>query len=188
MQGKLELIWLIFYHSGLPVLCFGHYNQHVNSARRTLIQEQYGFVIHEATDAPRQFVAETYFLETRTGERYFCKIISKPLFIPQVVGSLPVLEELHRKGLHFISYPIETLSKQLFVLHDNQLLVIFNYINAHQGYTYSNHILGERIGEVHALTPRITISIPSENFCFKYNDKLLDNLRNNFCQSAKLLA
>ncbi|MBL8162645.1 MAG: aminoglycoside phosphotransferase family protein [Anaerolineae bacterium] len=140
------------------------------------IQRVYGVTIASSKPAPRQFVAETYYLEATNGERYFCKIITKPLFIPQVIDSLPALREMFERGRSFINYPIETTTKALYTQFDDALIVLFNYIAGTQHYDYSHAVLGRCTAEVHALTPQINAPVPRETFTFRYGDALMRRL------------
>lgn len=72
------------------------------------ILNEYGFSGLQVLKAPRQFVAETYILKDADDRMYFCKIVDKPMFVPKIVGGLPVLEEMRRRGLTRINYPIRT--------------------------------------------------------------------------------
>ncbi len=87
-------------------------------AHQSLIQTAYGFSQLEVAEGPRQFVAQTYILATPSGERYFCKITTKPVFIAQVKNSLPSLRALHNAGCESICYPISTQTGDLYVMAD----------------------------------------------------------------------
>jgi len=132
-----------------------------------VISKQYGFKGLTYSPAPRQYVAETYILESSERQKYFCKIIQKPLWIPKIIDSLPVLDSIHKQGFEKINYPIKTLRDEFYFMHDNSLIVIFNYIDAKQSYDFDYKILGKMIGEIHSLTPKIKVKIPSESFSFK---------------------
>ncbi|MCB9813178.1 MAG: phosphotransferase [Pseudomonadales bacterium] len=136
---------------------------------KQLIKLNYGFSVSSITDAPRQFVAETYFIETDRG-KFFCKVIDKQLFIPGVIRSLPILKKLHTLGQNRINYPLTTLHNNLFVMDNGSLLVLFNYIEAPQSYDYDNFLFGKLLGEIHLLSEQLNLDTPKETFHFKHAD------------------
>jgi thiamine kinase-like enzyme len=129
---------------------------------------EYGLRDVLVSAAPRQLVAETFIVSANNGQRYFCKLIDKPLFIPKVIASLPVLDAMHDLGFERINYPIKTLSGALHLMIGKSLMVLYNYIEASQSYEYDNQAFGRLLGQVHALTPRINADIPKEPFAVKH--------------------
>ncbi len=127
------------------------------------------------TDAPRQFVAETFFVKTED-QTFFCKVIDKPLFIDGVITSLPALANIHDLGYSKINYPIPTVGGDLFVKEGGTLIVLFNFIDAPQNYEYDNTILGKTIAEIHKLSPQITTPIKHEQFEFKHASVFMNKL------------
>jgi len=134
-----------------------------------LIRDNWGFVVSSITDAPRQFVAKTYFVNTDHG-KFFCKVIDKKLFIPAVIKSLPTLKEIHCLGLDRINFPIPTVTNELFAIHDGSLVVLFNYIDAPQSYDYDNAELGKLLAEIHKLSQKVKAETQNETFMFKHAD------------------
>lgn len=134
-----------------------------------LIRDNWGFVVNSITDAPRQFVAKTYFVNTDHG-KFFCKVIDKKLFIPAVIKSLPTLKEIHYLGLDRINFPIPTVTNELFAIHDGSLVVLFNYIDAPQSYEYDNAELGKLLAEIHKLSQKVKAETQNETFMFKHAD------------------
>ena len=141
-----------------------------------LITDKYGFNIRQITDAPRQFVAETYIIETVDNTKYFCKIITKPLFIQPVIQSLPVLRQLHQSGLDRINYPLPTTSDELYVYSNETLVVIFNYIDALQSYEYNFYAFGALIAQMHNIKLNENVVVPKENFKYQYQGKFENEL------------
>ncbi|MFZ0545017.1 MAG: phosphotransferase [Candidatus Promineifilaceae bacterium] len=131
----------------------------------SILQENYHLNITAITDAPRQFVAYTFFI-TADSQKFFCKIIDKPRFIPRVIQSLPPLDNLHQLGFSKIAYPIPTVSKGLYLKFGDILVVLFNYINAPQNYAYDNVVFGQTLAELHNLTEQLSATIPPETFQF----------------------
>jgi len=134
-----------------------------------LIRDNWGFVVSSITDAPRQFVAKTYFVNTDHG-KFFCKVIDKKLFIPAVIKSLPTLKEIHYLGLDRINFPIPTVTNELSAIHDGSLIVLFNYIDAPQSYDYDNAELGKLLAEIHKLSQKVKAETQNETFMFKHAD------------------
>lgn len=141
----------------------------MNDLIRKTIAEQYGIAIDRITDAPRQFVAETYILDCQNIQ-YFCKIVTKPLFIRPIVESLPILKSLHEQGMDRAAYPIPTQKGDLYLRAGNALIVLFNYIAARQSEAYDYYSFGELIARVHSMTAKIHIPIPQEKFVYRYAD------------------
>lgn len=139
---------------------------------RIAIEQKYGFRIKNTVAAPRQFVAETYIIETQDAKKYFCKLVDKVLFIPNIIRSLPICKEMHDKGIKRISYPI-TSKEGLYVQLDDTLIVLFNFIPAEQSYDYNMREFGKLTATIHALTPSITTSIPKESFKFEHEPLFL---------------
>ncbi len=136
---------------------------------KKLLATHYNLRVTDIIDAPRQFVAETFFVNTEN-QTFFCKVIDKPFFIDVVISSLPALANIQDLGYSKINYPIPTASGDLFVKESGTLIVLFNFIDAPQNYDYDNAILGKTIAEIHQLTPKITAPINHEQFVFKHAD------------------
>lgn len=142
---------------------------------KRILTKHWNLQITALTDAPRQFVAKTFFVKTEN-KTYFCKVIDKPLFIDGVVNSLPALVNIHDLGYTKINYPIPTVSNDLYVKEAGTLTVLFNFIDAPQNYDYDNTILGKTIAEIHKLSPQITTPIKHEQFEFKHASEFMDKL------------
>ncbi len=162
-----------------------YYKKSMKVAIQNTIQKEYGIGIKSIAKAPRQFVAETFVVTTKENKKLFCKVIDKPLFIPQVIASLPVLQNIHVLGYTKINYPIATQSGDLYVLYDKILIVLFNYIDAKQSYEFDNYQLGKLLAEVHQLTPQITARVPQEDFSFKHKESFADKLQEIITSHSK---
>lgn len=143
----------------------------MEDATKRLIEQQYGFIIKTRSIAPRQYVAETFIIETTDHEVYFCKIVTKPLFIPKIIKSLPILLDMHHGGATNINFPIKTKNGQLYIHSNGVLIILFNYISAPQSYDYDMNAYGKLLASIHALTPSIHMPIPTEQFIFTYEDR-----------------
>ncbi len=124
-------------------------------AHQSLIQTAYGFSQLEVAEGPRQFVALTYILTADAGQKFFCKITTKPVFITQVKNSLPSLRALHDAGCESICYPISTQTGELYVMADDALIVLYNLIDWPQSYEYDTHSFGKLTAQIHSFSPKV---------------------------------
>src|SRR5262249_1930570 len=131
---------------------------------RDILTTDYGLRDVRLTAAPRQYVADTYIVESANRPTYFCKVVDKPIWIPKILGSLPVLDPIHGLGFDRANYPIKTQSGALYLMVGNTLIVLFNYIQAEQSYTFDDTAFGRVLGEVHSLTSKIHVEMPQERF------------------------
>jgi hypothetical protein len=132
---------------------------------RAAIEQNYGIEILKCIPGPRQFVAETFILDAKNGMQYFCKLVDKPLFIPGIIKSLPIVAEMYANGIDRVSFPIKGATG-FHLLVGNTLIVLFNYINAPQSYDYSPYALGRLTAQIQNVTPFIKAEIPRETFEF----------------------
>lgn len=129
-----------------------------------LIEKAYCVQIQRVADAPRQFVAETFVITLKNATRYFVKLIKYTKYAENTIKSLPVLIDLHKMGLSYINYPITTSRGQLYLIHDNTLVILFNFIDGKQTFDFDYKKLGKLIAEVHQMTPKVTADITKELF------------------------
>ncbi len=135
----------------------------------------YGFKIINCVAAPRQRVAETYFLDVSDGSRYFCKIVDNKFFIPRIIRSLPVIEEIYKNGTNRINYPIRTALSALSFFEDEKLVILYNYIPAEQSYEYDQNAFGKLLGSIHEI--KVTPNTPKEDFVFASKFEFEKNLK-----------
>lgn len=146
----------------------------MRESNKQKISQNYGVEIAEIKQAPRQFVAETWFITTTEGKEYFVKIVDKSLFIPEIIQSLPALAELHEKGMDRINWPIPTVSGEFYIQVNNdpqKIIILFNKIDAVQSYDYSEKALGRLLAQIQKLTPQITAEIPEETYKYEYKQQ-----------------
>jgi spectinomycin phosphotransferase len=129
------------------------------------LEEIYKLHVQKCIPGPRQVVAETYIVDASTGKQYFCKIIDNPLLIPDIIQSLPVIEQMHQNGINKIGRPIAS-SKGLYFHIGNSLVVVYDFLHVTQGTNYNLFTLGNMVAKVHAVTPKITAVAPKESFEF----------------------
>ncbi len=137
---------------------------------RAKIEKEHGLSFVSIEPAPRSFVAQTWFASTKEN-KYFIKIVDKPLFIPEIIKSLPVVDAMHKAGITSINWPIQTISEELYTWQGNSLIVIFNYIDAVQSYDYSDIVLGELLANIHKITPQVKVAIPEDNYEYEYKER-----------------
>ena len=131
----------------------------------TAIQAHYNLEIISCVPGPRQFVADTYVLGDANGTRYFCKIVTKPLFVTNLVAGLAAVAEMHERGIERICYPIRGESG-FHVIVGGAVIVLYNYIPLPQSEVYSLHAFGKLLAEIHAVSPRVHAATPTEDFVF----------------------
>jgi len=144
---------------------------------KKIIEANYDLNVISISDAPRQFVAQTFVIETKKGN-VFCKVVDKKLFIPGLIASLPALYNIHELGFKRINHPILTSSQKLYLMHGDTLIVLFNYIDATQSYTYDDFVFGEVLAKIHDLTDRLTVSVSKESFEFKHKGVFENEMTN----------
>lgn len=137
---------------------------------KNLIEDVYNHQIKNIEAGPRQFAAETFILELEDGLKYFIKVIPNNKYARRIIEGLPVLEKLFDQGIKNITYPIKTKMGELYVLSDDKLIVLFNYIDAIQTFEYSNKKFGQLIAQIHSFTSKINTFILKENFSLLYKD------------------
>ena len=144
------------------------------------ISDSYDICIQNSTDAPRQFVAETYIIHTEN-QRFFCKVISKPLFLHQVEKSLPVTMVLSHVGFNEMAKPILTKNNMPFVINDGSLIALFEYVDAPQSYEYDAFTFGKLIAKLHNKTEEVIEHVKEEistdDFQFEFAKQVFDHLK-----------
>lgn len=138
----------------------------------SVIEQQYDICIKKAILGPQQFVATTYIIEDVKGHHYFCKMVDKPLLIPGIIDTLPAVEEMAKHGVEKICYPIRGFNG-LYFFHENVLGILFNYIHATRALDYSVYELGKQIATVHAITEKMKVMPPKEDFIFPHYESFI---------------
>lgn len=142
-----------------------------------ILNDNYEIRVGSIRSAPRQFVAKTFVIEADSGDKYFCKVIDKRLFIANVIKSLPALRSIHQLGFERINYPIPAKSGALHVMYNTTLVVLFNFIDAPQSYDYDDFTFGQTIANVHKLTTRVSVELEVENFEFRHKGTFEEKLQ-----------
>jgi fructosamine-3-kinase len=150
----------------------------LNDELKQKIQNEYNISLVKIDPAPRQFVAETWFIETDKNQKYFVKVVDKPLFIPEIIDSLPTLDSLRKAGIDRITYPIANNTGQLYSKSGDILIVLYNFIDAEQSYDYSEASLGELLAQIHMTTPRTKATTPEENYDYVYKNQFETQFQN----------
>ncbi len=141
---------------------------------KQVIELRYGITITKLMEGPRQFVAETFIIESEYNPKYFVKLIKYSKDADFTIHSLPIVDQLFKSGITNINYPIKTAADEFYVMEDGLLIVLFNYIEAIQKFGYTNEVFGKLIAEIHAKTPEIEGYIPKEDFEFIHLREFLD--------------
>ncbi len=118
---------------------------------RQQLEEAYKLTICTCKPGPRQFLAETWILETKAGDALFCKIIRKPRFAHRARLSLPILARMTQENIPSIAPLIPTTS-QAWLDIEGGLLYLQRYIAAPQNYTYTNRAFAHLMAEIHRAT------------------------------------
>ena len=145
-------------------------NLALSTPLQKIIATEYGLPGAQIAVAPRQFVAETYRVTTPEQRTYFCKVVDKPIWIPKIIGSLPVLDALHRAGFERANYPIKTTFGAFHVMVGNTLVALFSFMEGQQTETFDDEAFGYLLGQVHRLTDKINVDVPRERFALKHGD------------------
>ncbi|MCS5710532.1 phosphotransferase [Candidatus Berkiella aquae] len=149
----------------------------INPTYLTNIEAFYDIRIKACINGPQQFVAKTYILTDENKSLYFCKVINNELLAPGIMATLPVVEEMYQKGIENISYPIRG-GNCLYLLQDDTLIVLYDYIEVKQSFDYSPFALGKNIAKVHAISPRINAKAPIESFTFPNKALFMQRMEN----------
>lgn len=137
-----------------------------------LLEEQYGFSIQTLIDGPRGFVGETYIITTNTGEKFFVKKVKSSDIVDKIIKGLPVLNELHQRGVTNINYPIPAKNGALYILDSSSIVVVFCYILGTTTWDFPKTKFYKLLAEIHTITPKITTIIRKETFDIVFKDKV----------------
>jgi hypothetical protein len=137
---------------------------------RAAIESRYQIDIQKVKSGPRQKMADTYFLCEADGQVYFCKLVGKPLLVPQIIRSLPPLRAMYDTGVKRIAPPIPDKNGALYMFIGDILVVLYTYIDAPQSEDYSLYAFGRLLGEIHAMSLEIETRGYKEDFHFENRD------------------
>lgn len=140
-----------------------------------VLTKKYGLTNVVLTDAPRGFIAETFYVDSDSG-RHFAKIIKTSRDSDILEQSLPVLRELHQLGIDHIIYPILTRDGQLSVALDGKILALFNCVEGEWRFDFPFEPYVHLLGEIHTISDRIQTPLAREIFDSPYQDALWDGL------------
>lgn len=127
------------------------------------LSQQYGLRVENITPGPHGFVAETFIIDTHRG-RYFAKLVRISRYAENIRASLPLLLELRALGVDQINYPIPTIERQLSVIFDGYLLVLFNYIDGAWTFDYDFEQYVDLLARIHLLTEKVQTRVTLERF------------------------
>lgn len=135
---------------------------------RHLLEEHYSLGVKSIAPGPRQFVAETYVVETDVGQTFFVKRFPPGRLPLHALEGLPVLGALHCAGFTRISLPIATRGGALYVADAGAYVVVFEYLRACQTSDEDRAALGRLIGQLHGLTGKIAAAVAADPFAPHY--------------------
>jgi spectinomycin phosphotransferase len=139
------------------------------------LEGHYALTIERIEPAPRGWVGETYYVAAGARGRVFVKVYRKGLLPPNALAALPVLAELHRRGMSQITYPIASSTGALHEPLGDDVVVVLNYIDAaHTDFFVPRQLgdLGDLIARLHDLTAQIETPVVAEPFQPYYGDEL----------------
>ncbi len=116
---------------------------------RRLLKEQYGIEANRIVDGARGFVAETFVVNDFSGQRFFVKYVTKPLFVTKIRSSIETQFSLYEQGFRQMCYPIRTLDEKFCVEADGWFVALFSYIEAPQSYDYDMCAIGRLEANLH---------------------------------------
>lgn len=129
------------------------------------IETFYGIPIVKCLPGPQQFIAKTFIISDNQNKHYFCKIVNNDLLRDGIIKTLPVVAEMQQKGIKNISAPISG-NNGLHLVLDDTIIVLYDYIDATQGFDYNPFALGAYVAKIHNSTQKIVNRAPIETFEF----------------------
>lgn len=130
------------------------------------IARHYGMEIVSCEEGPRQYVAETFILTDAKGEKYFCKLTDKPLFITEILRGLPLVAQLREHGIERVCHPVQTADGGFHAFEGDTLIVLHTFIpDAKQSYDYDAAAFGALTAQIHSLEIK---GDAREDFIFPY--------------------
>lgn len=144
---------------------------------KILVEANWNLKITQITDAPRGFVAETYFLQTPNSE-IFAKIIkAQSRYVDNIESSMYALAEMYQKGFKNTVAPINSIHNKPFYLDQEYMIILFNKINAHSSFTYNKLKYFGLLKQMHSFKPSsFKYSVQKENFKLNFEKELKSNL------------
>jgi hypothetical protein len=82
---------------------------------------------------------------------------------------------MNDKGLSYVCAPVPT-KNGLSVQANGALIVLYEFIDAKNGYDYDLQSFGKALGTLHALTPRLTAKLPLRGFSSLREEFLIETL------------
>jgi spectinomycin phosphotransferase len=142
-----------------------------------LLDSRYGLAVERLEPAPRGWTGETFIADIHSQGRVFVKVYPKERLPPTAAAALSALAEMHRLGMAELSRPIPTTSGALHARLGDDLVVVFEYLDAVQyPFTFGGERLGDLIARVHQQTERVASPIARETFEPPYADELARTL------------
>jgi spectinomycin phosphotransferase len=144
---------------------------------KKILSGKYSINVTSINDAPRGFVAETYYATDKSGTKYFIKVIdAKSRHKEDILASLPVLTEMHQREITDINYPLKAIDGSLFYADKKIIFLVFNYVEGTWKRNYDNSKFFNALKHIHELdSSSFRSEIKAENFEINFEDLWLNN-------------
>ncbi len=119
------------------------------------IETAYGIEIATLEDAERGYYGETWKI-TATGGVYFAKLVTDPYHAARYVRSFPIVVEMNRQGIDFISRVILAVDGRLYLRFRGYPLGLFAFVEGRHTEDYAV----ERLFHRRAALYRLRIDLP----------------------------
>ena len=127
---------LIYYFTGIEPLevlsMYGKVKREVDYILKLkrFIESKYGFMIIDISATKRSFYGETWKVVANNGNKYFAKLDYSSKHKEVYKTSLPIIEHLTKHGIDYVAKVIKTNESKLFVIFDNAVLALFEWIES----------------------------------------------------------
>lgn len=125
------------------------------------IQAAYGLHVRHLSAAERGYYGETWKVVTAEGV-YFAKLVTDPHHMARYIRSFPIVEELNRRGIDFISTIVKAADGRLFVYFQGHALGLFAFIDGVHTEDYPLDRLFRRLTQIY----RVPMALPVERETF----------------------
>lgn len=141
---------------------------------KQILKSTWQIDVYEILDAPRGFVAETFFVSSNHGE-FFVKVIdATSRYIENILESLPVIVEMRDHGVLQISEILNTVKNTLAYTDKNTVIIVFKKIHGKSTWDYRKDDYFQLLQKIHLLDPsKFKNQIQKELFTFTFEIELL---------------
>ena len=145
---------------------------------KEIIETNWKIQVKKIAPAPRELVAETFFV-TSDKKEYFVKVIdAKSRYTNNVLSSLPVIKEIREQKVKNIPTSIETNKGSLAYKNEQVLVMIFQKLEGNSTFDYNRGKYLELLNKIHSLSVKnFTSPVKKEAFEFEFEIELMKNLK-----------